>query len=120
MDTTELHTRLMDDALRYDPAAHNRSLLAPYRDVLLLWRAKFMSYEQIAAVLTTHGLKTSPTAIGVFCRRTLTKSEIVRERHRLGTAATAPSSAGLSAVAKPAQAPVTAGRRGPRIARDNY
>jgi len=126
MDTTELHTRLMDDARRYDPTAHNRSLLAPYRDVLLLWRAKFMSYEQIAAVLTTHGLKTSPTAIGVFCRRTLTKSEILRERHRLGTetakgpAATAPSSAGLSAVAKPAQAPVTAGRRGPRIARDNY
>lgn len=125
MDTTELHTRLMDDARRYDPTAHNRSLLAPYRDVLLLWRAKFMSYEQIAAALTTHGLKTSPTAIGVFCRRTLTKSEILRERHRLGTetakgpAATAPSSGGLFAVANPA-APVTPGKRGPKVARDDY
>ena len=125
MDTTELHTRLMDDARRYDPSAHNRSLLAPYRDVLLLWRAKFMSYEQIAAALTTHGLKTSPTAVGVFCRGTLTKAEILKERLRLdstpakGPAATAPSSGGLFAVAKPAP-PVTPGRRGPKIARDDY
>jgi len=125
-ETTELHVRLLDDARTYDPAAHTRSLLTPYRDVLLLWRAKFMSYEQIAASLTRHGLKISPAAVGVFCRRTFTKSEIVRERLRLdtlstkGPASTAPSSRGLSAVAKPAEAPVAAGRRGPRIARDNY
>ena len=124
-ETTELHARLMEDAQGYDPAAHTRGLLAPYRDVLLLWRTKFMSYEQIAATLTKHGIKVSPAGVGVFCRRTFTKSEISRERHRLGLAttkgpaATASSSRGLSAVAKPA-APVPPGRRGPKVARDDY
>lgn len=124
-ETTELHARLLEDARDYDPAAHTRGLLAPYRDVLLLWRAKFMSYEQISASLTRHGIKVSPAGVGVFCRRNFTKAEIVRERHRLGTmtakspAATAPSSGGLFAVAKPA-APVTPGKRGPKVARDDY
>ena len=56
-ETTELHARLMQDARNYDPAAHQRGLLAPYRDVLLVWRAKFMSYEQIAATLRSHGIR---------------------------------------------------------------
>jgi hypothetical protein len=125
IETTELHARLLDDARAYDPAAHTRGLLAPYRDVLLLWRAKFMSYEQIAATLTKHGIRVSPAGVGVFCRRTFTKQEIVRERQRLdtapakGPAATAPSSGGLSAVAKPA-AQMPPGKRGPKVARDDY
>ena len=119
-----MHERLLADARRYDPAAHTRSLLVPYRDVLLLWRAKFMSYEQISATLTRHGFKVSPTSVGVFCRGALTKAEIMRERNKLapgpgqGPFAAAPSSAGLSAAAKPAAVPP--GRRGPRIARDDY
>lgn len=52
---TDLHARLLQDARNYDPAAHHRSLLVPYRDVLLLWRAKRKSYEQIAASLSSHG-----------------------------------------------------------------
>ena len=78
-ETTELHARLMEDARNYDPTAHHRGLLAPYRDVLLLWRAKFMSYEQIAATLTSHGIRISPAGIGAFCRSQFTKSEIDRE-----------------------------------------
>jgi hypothetical protein len=66
-ETTELHARLMEDARNYDPAAHHRGLLAPYRDVLLVWRAKFMSYEQIAATLQSHGIKVSPAGVGVYC-----------------------------------------------------
>jgi len=124
-ETTELHARLLADARDYDPAAHHRGLLAPYRDVLLLWRAKFMSYEQIAAALTRHGLRVSPAGVGVFCRRGFTQAEILRERHRLGLttakgpAAPAPSSGGLSAVAKPAVS-VTPSKRGPKVARDDY
>ena len=124
-ETTELHARLLADARDYDPNAHHRGLLTPYRDVLLLWRSKFMSYEQIAASLTKHGIKVSPAGVGVFCRRNFSKAEILRERHRLGTesangrAATAPGSGGRFAVAKPA-ALVTPGRRGPKVARDDY
>jgi hypothetical protein len=126
METATLHDRLLDDARRYDPAEHARGLLAPYRDVLLLWRAKFMSYEQIAATLTRHGLKVSPAGIGVFCRRTFTQEEILRERKRLehettpGITAAAPSLGGLSAAAKGAGPSALAGKRGPKIARDHY
>jgi hypothetical protein len=126
MDPQDLHACLMEEARRYDPAEYCRSRLSPLRDVLLVWRAKSMSYEQIAATLTKHGLKTSPAGVGAFCRRTLSKAEILREQNRIRTetpnkpVATASSFVGLSAVAPPAPAPPPPDRRGPRIARDNY
>jgi hypothetical protein len=126
MDHADLHARLMDEAKRYDPAEHPRGRLAPFREALLIWRAKAASYEQIAAALTKHGVEISPAGVGAFCRRTLSQTEILREQTRLRTekpnrpAATAPSFPGLSAVAPPAPAPLPPGRRGPRIARDNY
>ena len=79
-ETNELHARLMEDARNYDPTAHHRGLLAPYRDVLLVWRAKFMSYEQIAVTLHSHGIKVSPAGVGVYCRGHFTKAEIDRAR----------------------------------------
>ena len=85
-----------------------------------------MSYEQIATTLTKYGRRTSPAGVGAFCRRTLSKAEILREQIRIRTegpnrpAATAPSFPGLSAVAQPGPVSVSPGRRGPRIARDNY
>jgi hypothetical protein len=126
MDSADLHARLIDEAKRYDPADHARGRLTPFRDVLLAWRAKSASYEQIAAALTRHGVKISPAGVGAFCRRSLSKAEILREQSRLRLepsnmmAATAPSCLGLSAVAPSAPAPLPPGRRGPRIARDNY
>jgi hypothetical protein len=126
MDEAHLHACLMEEARRYDPAKNTRSRLAPFRDVLLVWRAKSMSYEQIAATLSGHGLKTSPAGVGAFCRRTFAKAEVLREQRRIQTetpirpGATAPSFPGLTAVAPPASAPLPPGRRGPRIARDNY
>ncbi len=116
-ETTELHDRLLAHARSYDPSAHHRGLLAPYRDVLLLWRAKFMSYEQIAAALSQHGLKVSPAGVGVFCRRTFTKSEIDRARRDYGLPA---PKAVAQAVAGTGRNPVQAGQRGPKVARDNY
>lgn len=127
MDSSELHNRLMADVRRYDPAGHTRCLLGPFRDVVLLQRAKFMSYEQISQMFGLHGLKVSPTAVGVFCRRTFTKAEIDRARQGLPADKTLPrrmvapptvapafgaSAAGTAQVAHP--------KRGPKIARDNY
>ena len=132
MPAADVPAFLREDARRYDPAEHSLGRLAPFRDVLLAFRAKSMSYEQIAATLTRHGLRTSPAGVGAFCRRTLSKAEILREQIRIRTeapnrpAATAPSFPGLSAVAKPPPAPppplapMPPGRRGPRIARDDY
>jgi hypothetical protein len=122
MENAPLYARLMEDACRYNPAEHTRGLLAPYRDVLLLWRAKYMSYEQIAATLTRHGLKVSPAAVGVYCRRAFIKAEILRERQRVETGsgpkpvATTPMLP-LTPAITPTPAP---GKRGPKIARDNY
>ena len=126
MPSSDLHSRLMDEAKCYDPAEHSRCRLAPFRDALLVWRAKAASYEQIAAALTRQGVKISPAGVGAFCRRTISKAEILREQARLRTetphrpAATAPSCSVLSAVAPPAPAPVAPVRRGPKIARDDY
>lgn len=123
MDTSDLHSQLLADARRYDPAQHTRSLLAPYRDVLLLQRAKFMSYEQISATLARHGLKVSPAAVGCFCRRNFSKAEIEAARRP-----TAPGTAGaLTTTARPGTRPALLGapprepgKRGPRIARDDF
>lgn len=121
MENPTLFARLMEDARRYNPAEHTRGLLAPYREVLLLWRAKYMSYEQIAAALIRHGLKVSPAAVGIFCRRNFTKSEILRERQRLENESNSkpPAAAPMPPVA-PATISTIPGKRGPKIARDNY
>ena len=126
MDEAHLHARLMEEARRYNPVENSRSRLASFRDVLLTYRAKAVSYEQIALTLTRSGLRTSPAAVGAFCRGSFAKIEILRERRRLqkGTSqvptATAPSSPVLSAAAAPVSPPLPPGRRGPKIARDNY
>ena len=126
METATLHDRLLDDARSYDPAEHTRSLLAPYRDVLLLWRAKFMSYEQIAAPLTRHGVKVSSASVGIFCRRSFTRAEIMGERKRFEDGAAHRPAAALPGPALPradtktTPASALPGKRGPKIARDNY
>ena len=122
--TAELHARLMEDARNYDPTAHHRGLLAPYRDVLLLWRAKFMSYEQIAATLTSHGIRVSPAGVGVYCRGHFTKAEIERARGAARDANRSTAPGRVAAATAPAAslrpAESTPNRRGPKIARDNY
>lgn len=119
MPDDELSQRLLADAERYDPAAHMRSLLGPHRKVLLLWRAKYMSYEQISATLARHGITVSPTAIGVFCRRHFTKAEIERARRNLASPA-GPAPAELPGLATTTSSPASAPRRrGPNIARDD-
>lgn len=131
---TDLHARLLQDARNCDPAAHRRSRLAPYRDVLLLWRAKHKSYEQIAATLTSHGIRISPAGIGAYCRSQFTKHEIDRARGEVSVSDRPDPSDRPSALAAPVPAvsgapplatgftpaPATPNRRGPKIARDNY
>lgn len=122
VENSELHDRLMEEARRYDPAQHTRSLLSPFRDVILLQRAKWMSYEQIAATMTRHGLKVSPAAVGCFCRRSYTKAEIDALRQKVEPK---PSSAAAPASGKSAPRPTSPvsrepGRRGPKIARDDF
>lgn len=135
MSDDDLSARLLAEAENYDPAAHARNLLARHRPALLLARARFMSYEQISAMLAKHGIDISPTAIGVFCRRTFTKAEIERVRREQERRAGAPSPHTLPGFNLPPTPSLGAaetttssslhpatpepGRRGPRIARDD-
>lgn len=118
MNPNELHDRLLEDARRYDPGRHTRSLLAPYRDVVLLQRAKFMSYEQIAATLARHGLNVSPAAVGCFCRQQFSRTELEAARRSV----TSPK----PTAALPPRVPATSslsrepGKRGPKIARNDF
>jgi len=116
-ESAELHARLMADARAYDPSAHHRSLLEPYRDVILLWRAKFMSYEQIAATLVKHGIRVSPAGVGVYCRRTYSQAELERTRREQLKPATPTSGARPGG----SRAPESPGgkRTGPKVARDD-
>jgi hypothetical protein len=122
----DLHARLLQEARNYDPAAHHRSLLAPYREVLLLWRAKRKSYEQIAATFASHGIRVSPARIGAYCRSQFTKQEIDRARSDAPVSNRPDPSGRPSAAAAPSPAAgftpavPTPNRRGPKIARDNY
>lgn len=117
MNPNELHDRLLEDAKRYDPGRHTRSLLGPYRDVLLLQRAKFMSYEQISATLAQHGLRISPAAVGCFCRQQYTRREIEAARRSVNSLKPAAASPAPSPAAPP---PSETGKRGPKIARKDF
>lgn len=125
MEVTEVQTRLIEDARSYNPAVHARSLLGPHRDALLMYRVKGMSYERIAAALLRHGLKISAPAVGAFCRKHFTEAAILRERRRLEAdsrrSASAPGPL-LPASESPAKmaVPPLPGRRGPKIARDDF
>ena len=120
MELPELNARLLEDARRYDPAVHVRTLLGPHREALFTYRVKFMSYEQIAATLLRNGLKVSSAAVGVFCRRNFTKGEILRERRRV-EAETRRAATSPAGTAQPTSATSSVpGKRGPKIARDDY
>lgn len=118
MPEDELHQRLLTDARNYHPEVHTRSLLLPYREVLLTQRARYMSYEQISATLTRHGITVSAAAVGVFCRKQFTKAEITRVRRASSARANPPPTElpGLTTMSSPTAAPR---RRGPNIARDD-
>jgi hypothetical protein len=130
MASSELHAQLLQDARRYDPATNTRGILGPYRDVLLIQRAKYMSYEQIAATFTRHGFRVSPAAVGVYCRKEFTKHEIERTRQSLRASLPLPTgkplkklpatSAPTGGVSAPGPSTHGSNKRGPKIARDNY
>ena len=124
MEVTEMQARLIEDARSYNPATHARTLLGPHREALLMYRVKGMSYERIAATLLRNGLKVSAPAVGVFCRHHFTKADILRERRRLEAESrrTVPGAASFPAGEAPAKLAVQPppGRRGPKIARDDF
>lgn len=123
MDISDLNERLLEDARRCEPASQRQSRLAPHRAALVLYRAKHMSYERIAGALLRHGLRVAAPTIGTYCRRNIAQAEILRERRRFETesrhvAGDRPGGTPPRVATKPMSS--ATGRRGPRIARDDF
>jgi len=127
--TDQLNRLLAEDARSQDFRLNGRSTLAPFRETLLLFRARSVSYDQIAAALSRHGLTVSPSSVGTFCRRNFTRVEIDKARRaivasvrsQLSTGEAAPKgSAPAVAASAVARIPTPRSGRGPNIARDDY
>lgn len=86
MNEIELQTRVLTNARDFDPASRSRSRLGPHREALLIYRAKGLSYEQIAEILTGLGVPVRPTIVGTFCRRQFRKTDVLRKRQELEAA----------------------------------
>lgn len=119
MEHAELNLRLMEEARRFEAQGYRPSKLAPHRNVIVLYRAKGLSYERIAAAFVKHGLKVAPPTVGLFCRQHIKETEVLRERRRLEVE-TRQVEAERPVVPFAAPVPRSAGRRGPRIARDDF
>ena len=113
MSESELHARILGDAHAYDPSSRPPSRLTPHLDALLVYRAKGLSYEEIAETLSRLGLKVRPTIVGTFCRRNFRKTDIQRKRLELESTPPAPRMP-ASPVAAPAVPSFIAARRGGR------
>lgn len=115
----DLAFRLLSEAQRQAPVPTERSRLHPFRDAIIVFRAKRMSYERIAAILTARGVAIRPSALGNFVRRHCPAAEIERIRGELAAGREAPRQA-----TPPPQRPTPAaagigGTRSRRIARDD-
>lgn len=124
-----LNRLLLEDARSLDFRLNGRSALAPFREALLLFRARSVSYEQIATTLNRHGLSVSASSVGTFCRRNFTRIEIDKTRQTLAASVRTQTSVGVvapkgstPALGASAVAPLNPPRigRGPTIARDDY
>lgn len=113
MSETELHARILGDAHAYDPASRPPSRLTPHREALLIYRAKGLSYEEIAETLSRLGLKVRPTIVGTYCRRNFRKTDIQRKRLELESV-TPPAHTPAGPAGTPAVASFIGARRGAR------
>jgi len=123
---TDIHAALLESAKQYQHAVTPQAVLEPYKDGILLLRAKYASYETITETLTTHGVQVSGATVRKFCRRHHAEMRRLRtaldaERRAAAAAQKPTPDAPASAPLPPERPALTSeiGKRGPRIARDD-
>lgn len=119
MDAATVTARLMEDAQSCSPSPRSTSRLMPHRSVVLLYRAKGLSFEKIALRFQQLGVRVAPSTVVLFCRQHIRETDVLRERRRL-EAGLGPSEAEPAAPSAPSAASTTPGKRGPKIARDDF
>ncbi len=121
----DIHSALLESARQYQHSVTPQTVLEPYKDAILLLRAKYASYEKISELLTTNGVQVSDTTVRNFCRRHHAQMRRLRtkldaERRAAATTQKPSPDAPAPAVPPSERPPLTPeiGKRGPRIARD--
>lgn len=123
-----LCVELMALAGQYQHVVQSPSVLEPYKEPLLLLRAKYASYEQITEMFNERGINISLATVRKFCRkhnvemkRMRQEIDAVKNKEALDFKATDSSSVPPIGQTQTERPPLTAdaGERGPRIARDN-
>lgn len=120
-----LHEELAALADQYQHTVQSPSVLEPYKQPVLLLRAKYASYEQIADMLIQRGIQISTATVRRFCRTHHAEMKQLRhdidEAKRRAVAGSSAAAAAPSTTQPQSQRPsltADAGQRGPRIARD--
>ncbi len=117
----ELPARVLTLAQRRDPAPAQLSRLVLFRESLITYRAKGISYEQISAEFRLHGIIIAASTIGYYCRRYCLADIERMKRHLSAGVAGQPApkpNAPLASTTLPSSG--TARKRGPHIARDDF
>lgn len=81
MSTNEILADLQKEATAYNHTPASYSAIDPYREPILLLRAKYASYEIVTEMLASRGVKVSEATVRRFCRRH--NSEMKRLRSEL-------------------------------------
>ena len=103
MNSNEILVDLVKEAEGYIHSPASYATLEPYREPILLLRAKYASYEIVTEVLVSRGIKVSEATVRRFCRRHNTEMKRLRaEWTAKRKAATAPAS---TQVATPQHSP---------------
>lgn len=121
-----VHDELVQVASQYQHVTQSASLLEPYKEPLLVLRAKYASYEQITEILNQRGVRVSLATVRKFCRKHSAEMKRMRveieEGKRLEAEAAAGSQPAIPLNLESTQRPpltADAGQRGPRIARND-
>jgi hypothetical protein len=121
----ELKADLAKVATEYNHSVLQQALLDNYKEPLLLLRAKYASYETIVKLLAERGVKVSVGTIRKFCLAN--EAEVKRLRAELKEQMTVdheetPPATTDRGPTSEGRTPLTTepGKRGPRVARDNF
>jgi hypothetical protein len=125
MKNEELKADLAKVASEYNHSVLQQALLDNYKEPLLLLRAKYASYETIVKLLAERGVKVSVGTIRKFCMTN--EAEVKRLRAEFSERTVVDHEATPPVVpdgttASEGRTPLTAepGKRGPRVARDQF
>src|SRR5450631_1385567 len=111
---------ILNIAKQYQRVARHSSILEPFKDGVLLLRAKDASYENIATTLNGNGINVSAPTIRKFCLRYSAEIKRLRsEKQRSPDDSATISKPNDSSTTRSSSTSMTS-KPGPKIAREDF